>query len=479
MKKLFSLLAAVLLAGSMSATLYQAVKVTSVQDGGLYMFERNGKVLIGNTGSGTTHKLQTTSEYVKVGIQGTEKYVWKLETHKRDDVPTDSFKILSVWNILNTTGHVELNNKSKATDITLASEGSGSPWKITFDSDDNALLATCNQGYSGDAQNRFLGEVSAGSGEYRAYAMSNLDSYGHDFVVYELQESTDPYIVTDVLTVDFGTVTTAAAVANQEVTVTFGNLTGAVTYSGLTAPFSASGTIADSGDKLTISAATDEAGDFSQTLTISSAADSKSAIVTVKIKVIDGSSEDVYSLYSGALVEGDYVIYYNGYAMNTTVDAGRLQYETVTPVNDIIAGPAENIVWHIAPSDSYWTIFNAAANKYAAGTGVKNKAQMLEDGTDNKALWTVTKEGEGFTFTNKANTAAGVNAILRNNGTNGFACYAASTGGALSLYKKGNGGSTALDEAAAAHKAIKRIENGQIIIIRDGKRFNAIGARIE
>ena len=37
---------------------------------------------------------------------------------------------------------------------------------------------------------------------------------------------------------------------------------------------------------------------------------------------------------------------------------------------------------------------------------------------------------------NKKNTVNNVNANLRKNGTYGFACYATSTGGALSLYKK-------------------------------------------
>ena len=39
---------------------------------------------------------------------------------------------------------------------------------------------------------------------------------------------------------------------------------------------------------------------------------------------------------------------------------------------------------------------------------------------------------------NKANVAAGVNSNLRKNGTYGFACYATTTGGALTLYKMEN-----------------------------------------
>ena len=148
---------------------------------------------------------------------------------------------------------------------------------------------------------------------------------------------------------------------------------------------------------------------------------------------------DEYDLYSGALVEGDYIIYYDGSAMKNTIDSGRLYYETVSPENNSIITSDATIVWHIAPNGEYWNIYNADVQKYAAGTGVKNKAQLLDDGDDNMSLWTVSGT-ETYDFVNKANAAANVNAYLRNNvssGTNyGFACYASSTGGALSLYKK-------------------------------------------
>ena len=159
-----------------------------------------------------------------------------------------------------------------------------------------------------------------------------------------------------------------------------------------------------------------------------------SELITVtQAKYVAPGTAAVYELYSGNLVEGDYIIYYDGKAMNTTVANDRLQYEEVTPTGNTIATDDATIVWHIAPSGSYWTIYNADANAYAASTGAKNKAQMLDDGTDDKALWTVS---DSYEFVNKANSDAGVNANLRNNGTYGFACYATTTGGELSLYKK-------------------------------------------
>ena len=159
----------------------------------------------------------------------------------------------------------------------------------------------------------------------------------------------------------------------------------------------------------------------------------KSDVITINQLALPAG--DPYTLFAGNLVEGDYVIYYDGYAMNTTVSSDRLQYEKVTPSNNVIITEDASIVWHIAQSGDYWTIYNKGANAFAASTGVKNKAQMLASGTDDQALWTVSGT-TAYEFVNKKNNASEINANLRNNGDYGFACYASGTGGALSLYKK-------------------------------------------
>ena len=146
-------------------------------------------------------------------------------------------------------------------------------------------------------------------------------------------------------------------------------------------------------------------------------------------------SANSYTKYTGEIVEGDYIIVYDNAAMNTTVTSNRLQFATVSPSNDVISDPDASIVWHIAKSGDYWTIYNASANKYAASTGTKNQAQMLASGTDNKSLWTVSGTST-YEFVNKNNKANNVNSNLRKNSSYGFACYAGSTGGALTLYKK-------------------------------------------
>lgn len=150
-----------------------------------------------------------------------------------------------------------------------------------------------------------------------------------------------------------------------------------------------------------------------------------------------GAWADDFLLFEDALEEGDYVIYYNGYAMKNTLSNNRLTFESVTPSEGVISNPDASIVWHIAKNGDNWTIYNEAVGKYAASTGAKNKAG-LQDSDDNKALWTVTGTGT-YEFENVENKAKGVNSLLRNNGTYGFATYAASTGGKLSLYKKADG----------------------------------------
>ncbi len=172
--------------------------------------------------------------------------------------------------------------------------------------------------------------------------------------------------------------------------------------------------------------------------------------LTVSEASTGGDPTDDFVLVTSVeeFVEGDYLIVYDNGAMNTTVEKNRLQYSEVTPEGDVITTTDAAIIWHIAPSGSYYTIYNAGLSKYAASNGTKNQAQLLDDGRDDNALWTVTP-GETFEFVNKGNADKGVNANLRRNGTYGFACYSTSTGGALSLYKRSDGSVTPVVTVAA------------------------------
>ena len=172
-----------------------------------------------------------------------------------------------------------------------------------------------------------------------------------------------------------------------------------------------------------------------KTVTVSYEYNGNTVTATYQI-IVAAPVEKTYILYSGELTEGDYIIYYDGKAMNTTVSSNRLQYSEITPEDDVITTSKDSIVWHIAKSGDYWTICNVKSGKYAASTGTKNQAILISEITNN-ALWTSTEDAAEYEFVNKANAEDKINANLRNNGTFGFACYAASTGGALSLYKQG------------------------------------------
>lgn len=87
--------------------------------------------------------------------------------------------------------------------------------------------------------------------------------------------------------IDFGTVEKGDEVNSQSVVVTYANLTGAVSYSGLSGAFSATGTISSTGDQITITPNTSTVGEYSQTLTVQSSSDNKSATVTVTMNVVE------------------------------------------------------------------------------------------------------------------------------------------------------------------------------------------------
>lgn len=159
----------------------------------------------------------------------------------------------------------------------------------------------------------------------------------------------------------------------------------------------------------------------------------KSLLLLCAIMVGNVAWADDYELYSGTITEGDYVIVYDGGAMKNTISSNRLQYDAVTISDDKISNPASSLVWHIAASGDYWTIYNAAVSKYAASTGSNNQAK-LEESVTNNSKWTVTGTST-YEFENLARANAN-NKWLRRNSTYGFACYATGTGGALSLYKK-------------------------------------------
>ena len=308
-----------------------------------------------------------------------------------------------------------------------------------------------------------------GSPRFTTYTSNPTAAMIQANLYMEYSNGTTPVVTTPELITEPETLTFEAE-ANASQTKTFdvlgAGLTGDVTVSLTDANhvFSVSSTTiskadAEEGATVSVTFTPTAAGSYTGSVTLSSAgADpvtvSLSATATASTTPDEPTpSGNVFTLISSAdeFVEGDYIIVYDGGAMNTTVSSNRLQYTEVTPTSNVITTDDATIIWHIAKSGEYYTIYNAGANKYAASTGTKNQAQLLASGSDDKSLWSVST-GATFDFTNKNNAAKSINATLRRNGNYGFACYATGTGGALSLYKR-SGSSSGGDDPTTDYYA--------------------------
>ena len=155
-----------------------------------------------------------------------------------------------------------------------------------------------------------------------------------------------------------------------------------------------------------------------------------------RVDTTTGGTSDVFTLHTGAITEGDYLLVSNGGAMSTAANGSstRRDVVNVTISNNTISGPASNLIWHIAPYENSYTIYNAAETKYLAGTGYATAGLNLNKSITTYAPWTITP-GNPAVITNDGNEAKGVNYTLRRNANNGFACYDAKTGTGITLYK--------------------------------------------
>ena len=178
--KLALLLVMLVGAGSASAaTTYKLTQVTSVEAGGLYVFEQKGHVMDNSVSSSA---LQTTDSYETTGLDGTESYVWTLET------ATNGFYMKNV----SKSSNQYLNNGSK-TDVSFGNQSS--IWAFNFQTDNTVIIQNTSN------SDRFLGYTTATTYTYKAYATSNLENanYPHAIKVYKLVEETgggDPTPIT-------------------------------------------------------------------------------------------------------------------------------------------------------------------------------------------------------------------------------------------------------------------------------------------
>ena len=150
-----------------------------------------------------------------------------------------------------------------------------------------------------------------------------------------------------------------------------------------------------------------------------------------------------FEKFTDEIEEGDYVIMGGTYTLGNTISNSRfVNGATVTVSDNTITNPDESIIWHIAASGDYWTMYNEAAGKYASATTAKNQGDMVDATSDNHALWTITAPSTGsdvYTFENvgrASDSDTPDNRYLRNNTTFGWAAYSSGYGNGLTLYKK-------------------------------------------
>ena len=196
------------------------------------------------------------------------------------------------------------------------------------------------------------------------------------------------------------------------------------------------------GSSLTINAATDDYT-ISKTITVPAGGIEllQGKVNTLNISLSSSHislNADPYVLFTGPIEEGDYLIVSDGVAMKASISSDRFQYTAVTITDDKIYNPDADCIWHIASSGDYWTIYNNYTNKYAAGNNTNNQGALIISPATDFALWSFAYS-EGWTITNKGNTANSKNAVIRRNGDYGFACYGGSTGTGPVLYKLTDG----------------------------------------
>ena len=157
------------LSGTVKAQItYKLEQVTSVEAGGLYVFEQGGYVMINTISS---NALQTTKTYNTTGLAGTEDYVWTLET------ATDGYYMKNP----SLTGSSPYLRNGNSTSLAFGTKTSSSNiWSFSF-TDGEALIQVVSN-------NRFLGWTTTTSHVYKAYDASNLSSYPHAIKVYQLVE---------------------------------------------------------------------------------------------------------------------------------------------------------------------------------------------------------------------------------------------------------------------------------------------------
>lgn len=154
---------------------YSLMKVTSVEDKGLYVFENNDCVLNGIiSGNGS---LQTLKDYSLERLIGNESYVWKLE------VKSEGYYMRNMTNPNST----DLYLKNPSSNI-LSLGAKETVWTFTFVGDSAIIRVAGGSGLGDTGIYRFPDY------KYKLYTDANLQKTFHGFTVYRLVDKRDASI---------------------------------------------------------------------------------------------------------------------------------------------------------------------------------------------------------------------------------------------------------------------------------------------
>ena len=215
-------------------------------------------------------------------------------------------------------------------------------------------------------------------------------------------------------------------------------------------------------------------------------------------KTEDGDNEltDNYKKITttGELETGNYIVvgYYssNYYAMlNTLKSSYYISQQQVTPISNGLATTDGGIIWKITVNGSTLSIYNAAISKYVC--------MLHPDDTHYNLGFTTGTDGIYFTYSVSDGSWDFVSTVYSGRhleyygSKSDFAVYTAA-GDPIYLYKQQSEIEsttyysssldctiTAIDEISTDSKALKVIENGQIIIIHGNDKYTIFGQKIQ
>ncbi len=447
MKKIFSLFAAVLFAGSMFAakstlTFEKACGGSGTADDGA----------VWTVSSDAEESQFDNARGIHYGTGSKSVQYLQLET---DDIEGTIAKVV-----------VNASDAQACATISVTVGGNAYTSESTTVGNDNPGK---DYTFTGDKSGAIVVRIDRGEAKVKALYVKSIE------VTIDNGGAPDPELSVDPVSIDFGTVEQGQEIDDKEVEVTFANLTGLVTFSELEAPFSAEGIIESSGDMITISVNTEEIGDFTQTLTIESVDDEKSVAVELHVKV-KAPARAYQQTFDLAAIE-DFAEWESGYQEHTiegtdakiVMASANHQTGTITDIPVTKGGDVELILTN---AKKELTAVRFICRQWTTKTQTIT-LNYSTDGGENYDAFDPAVSSDEFEV-EKIGLPAGTNAIKAS-----FSSQSNQVGIESVSFDLQDKEATAINNVAADAKAQKLIRDGQLYILRDGQLFNANGAAVK